>query len=144
MRCVWIESPYNSSDPTVRSINYQYALCAMQDCLLRGEAPCASHLLYTQVPSMRCRKDSSLLIDHVICADDNDPLVRCVGRTAAIQAGLTIAQRFDVTVVYTDLGITEGMQLGIERAKQDGRLVEYRSLDMWKSPDHSSSIGTIS
>jgi len=34
----------------------------------------------------------------------------------------------DATVVYTDRGISPGMQKGIDRARQERRTVEWRSL----------------
>jgi hypothetical protein len=44
MRRVIIESPYSGDVET----NVAYARAALRDCLSRGEAPLASHLLYTQ------------------------------------------------------------------------------------------------
>jgi len=44
MRRVILESPYAGDVAT----NVAYARRALRDCLLRGEAPFASHLLYTQ------------------------------------------------------------------------------------------------
>jgi hypothetical protein len=81
-----------------------YARVCMADCLNRGEAPFASHLLYTQV------------------LDDVQPDHRAMG----IEAGLAWGALADATVVYDDFGISEGMKLGIERAKSVGRPVEYR------------------
>jgi len=34
----------------------------------------------------------------------------------------------ELSVIYTDLGISRGMEYGIERAKKIGRPVEYRKL----------------
>jgi hypothetical protein len=34
----------------------------------------------------------------------------------------------DATVVYTDRGISRGMQLGIDRARTENRPIEFRSL----------------
>ena len=34
----------------------------------------------------------------------------------------------NITAVYTDLGISNGMKLGIKRAKENGRKIEYRTL----------------
>jgi hypothetical protein len=45
MKTVLIESPYAGDVER----NERYARDAMRDCLIRGEAPFASHLLYTQV-----------------------------------------------------------------------------------------------
>lgn len=102
MRLVIIESPLAGDVEA----NQAYARDAMADCLKRGEAPFASHLLYTQV------------------LDDNLTDDRKLG----IEAGLAWGSKADATVVYTDLGISNGMQWGIERAKQEGRAIEWRTL----------------
>lgn len=81
----------------------------MRDCLLRGEYPIASHLLYTQPGIL----------------DDAIPEERQHG----IDAGKAWAQHADKTVVYTDLGISRGMQFGIDDAIAKGRPVEYRSMN---------------
>ena len=44
MRLVYVESPYAGDVER----NVQYARACLADCLRRGEAPFASHLLYTQ------------------------------------------------------------------------------------------------
>lgn len=44
MKLVIVESPYAGDVKT----NVAYARAAIRDCLMRGEAPYASHLLYTQ------------------------------------------------------------------------------------------------
>lgn len=48
MRRVYVESPYGSSDLKIIERNVAYARACIRDCILRGEAPFASHLLYTQ------------------------------------------------------------------------------------------------
>lgn len=48
MRRVYVESPYGSNDPEIIKRNIMYARACVRDCILRGEAPFASHLLYTQ------------------------------------------------------------------------------------------------
>ncbi len=88
--------------------NLEYARKCMRDCFLRGEYPFASHLLYTQ--------------DGIL--DDNNPEERKLG----IGAGLSWGEHATKTVVYTDLGISEGMKQGIQLAKDYGRVVELRSL----------------
>jgi len=104
VRLVIVESPY--AGDVVRNVNY--ARAAMHDCLMRGEAPLASHLLYTQPGIL----------------DDGDPDERALG----IRAGLEWAAMADATVVYVDLGITPGMRHGIADAKADGRTVEERMI----------------
>lgn len=104
MKRVLVESPY--AGDVAR--NERYARACMKDCLSRGEAPFASHLLYTQI---------GVLDDTVI-----------EERELGIKAGLLWGEAADTTVVYTDYGITPGMDLGIERAVEQGRPVEYRSI----------------
>lgn len=107
MRRVILESPYAGDiERTVR-----YARAAMADCLARGEAPFASHLLYTQPGVL----------------DDAVPEEREKG----IAAGLAWRNAADATVVYTDLGISAGMRAGIGDATDRGQPVEYRTLHGW-------------
>lgn len=107
-RLVIIESPYRGKDYLELEQNITYARAAMHDSLLRGEAPFASHLLYTQ--------------DGVL--DDKVPGERERG----IAAGLAWGKCAEATVVYVDRGIFEGMKRGIKHARDLGRPVEYRSL----------------
>lgn len=107
MRLVIIESPYSGDIPR----NMAYAKAAMRDCLFRGEAPYASHLLLTQPGIL----------------DDTDPAERALG----IATGLAWGAKADATVVYRDLGVTPGMQGGIERALRERRKVEYREIRGW-------------
>src|SRR5262245_7405639 len=104
MRLVIVESPY--AGDVERNLNYVRA--CMRDCLLRGEAPFASHALYTQPGVL----------------DDNTPHERALG----IGAGLDWGEKAEATVVYEDLGITSGMRAGITRAMNVGRPIEYRRL----------------
>jgi len=110
MRLVVIESPFAGDAPT-RLRNIAYLRAAMRDCLMRGEAPFASHGLYTQIGVL----------------DDDVPSERALG----ISAGFHWGAKADATVVYSDLGITEGMRAGIANAISLGRPVEYRSLPEW-------------
>ncbi len=103
-RRVIVESPFAGDVET----NTAYARAALHDCLARGEAPIASHLLYTQPGVL----------------NDDVPEERVWG----IEAGLAWSSVAEATVVYDDLGISRGMRYGIERAEKDGRSVEYRQL----------------
>lgn len=105
MRRVIVESPYAGDVER----NVEYARRCIRDCLLRGEAPIASHLLYTQPGVL----------------DDNVPSERQHG----IDAGLAWGAVADATVVYVDLGTSNGMRYGIANADAAGRPVEYRWLD---------------
>lgn len=99
---VIVESPFAGD---VKA-NTEYARDCLYDSLFRGEAPFASHLLYTQV------------------LDDEVEWERNWG----IEAGLELAKRADLTAVYTDRGISRGMKLGIKAAEIAGREVEFRSV----------------
>lgn len=102
MRLVIIESPYAGDVEK----NEVYARRAMADSLARGEAPLASHLLYTQPGIL----------------DDTIPEERAKG----IDAGLAWGVQASATVVYMDLGLTPGMVQGIRRAHNQLRHVETR------------------
>jgi hypothetical protein len=104
---VIIESPYAGDVET----NLRYLRACMRACLKQGEAPYASHALYTQPGVL----------------DDDRPVERELG----IAAGFTWRDAAEATVVYTDLGITKGMQYGIDDAERKGRPVEYRTLAGW-------------
>ena len=106
---VLIESPFAGDVDK----NIRYARACMRDALLRGEYPFVMHLLYTQ--------------DGIL--DDDIPSERNLG----IESGLAWGKCASKTVVYTDLGITPGMELGIQRAKEEGREIEYRDLESWSS-----------
>lgn len=88
--------------------NIRYARKCMHDCLLRGEAPYASHLLYTQEGVL----------------DDTRPEERKLG----MEGGFAWIERAAYTVVYTDLGVSNGMKEGIARAATAGKVVLYREL----------------
>lgn len=115
--CVYVESPYNGTPEEIER-NIQYAIAAMRDCLKRKEAPFLSHLIYTQSPK-------------VGFVSDDDEKFKFIGREAAIEAALCWAAKSEKTVVYTDLGMSKGMKIGIENAEKVGRKVEYRSLPEW-------------
>lgn len=101
---VILESPYAGDVEG----NLTYLRACMRDCLKRGEAPFASHGLYTQPGVL----------------DDNDPGERRLG----IEAGFLWRPVAHKTVVYTDRGITGGMTAGIDDAHGNKRAVEYREL----------------
>lgn len=109
MRRVILESPYAGDVEK----NERYARAALRDCLLRGDAPIASHLLYTQ-PGV---------LDDTVQGE----------RELGIEAGLVWGKWAQVTVVYEDLGISRGMRYGIDRAKTEGRPVEFRRLGEWSA-----------
>lgn len=101
-RLVIIESPYAGDVER----NVSYGLRCLKDSLMRGEAPIASHLLYTLV------------------LDDRDPKQRSIG----IDAGLAWRRVADASVVYEDYGISQGMAYGVAMALERGIPVEYRNI----------------
>ncbi len=102
MKLVVIESPYSGDVER----NTAYLKECIKDSLKRGEAPYASHLFYTQV------------------LDDTVPEERKQG----MEAGFAWGQKADLVAVYTDLGMSGGMKIGIEVAEKTGKTIEYRTL----------------
>jgi len=104
MRLVIIESPYAGDVEA----NTEYARRCVRDSLSRGEAPIASHLLYTQPGIL----------------NDDIPSERQWG----IDAGLSWRAVAQASVVYTDRGISKGMEYGMAAARAAGIPVELRSI----------------
>ena len=105
MRRVVVESPFSGDVDA----NLSYVRACMRDCLLRGEAPFASHALYTQ---------PGILDDEVE-----------VERIHGINAGHAWMHGAQAVVVYIDRGVSRGMEQGINSAKINGVPVEYRTLE---------------
>jgi hypothetical protein len=98
---VIIESPYAGNV----ELNERYLRACLRDSLLRGEAPYASHGLYTQ---------EGVLDD--LDADE---------RECGMLAGFAWGDVAELRVFYIDLGMSNGMQ----RAKELGNLeMETRTL----------------
>lgn len=112
MRLVILETPFAAPTPEGIEENIAYAKRCLKDCLLRGEAPIASHLLFTQPGVL----------------DDTKPEERALG----IGAGHAWYRTAEAAVVYIDRGISRGMQAGVEAAKAAGVPVELRSLTLGK------------
>jgi hypothetical protein len=104
---VIVESPYRGNVDR----NLRYLRAALRDSLMRGEAPYASHGIYP-MPGV---------------LDDNVPEERELG----IEAGLTWGRFAHRSAVYVDLGIQDGMQIGIRRAHNEMRTVELRRIAEW-------------
>lgn len=103
MNLVIIESPYSGDVEK----NIKYARECLLDSLRRGEAPYASHLLYTQVLD-----DTALDQRH-----------------QGMEAGFAWGTKADMVAVYTDLGISDGMRFGVKRALENGiPHIEYRTI----------------
>lgn len=104
MMPVILESPY-AGDTKTHEI---YARAAMRDSLDRGEAPLASHVLFAMTRVL----------------DDRVPVEREWGIAAGF-AWLPLAHKM---VVYTDLGISNGMEAAMNIAHSEGLRVETREL----------------
>jgi hypothetical protein len=116
MKLVVVESPFGRNtdgsvaDAATIERNVRYVRAAMADCFARGEAPYASHALYTQPGIL----------------DDSIPDERRRGMFAGFEWGANA----DIVAVYADHGITPGMKDGIERARIRGQRIEYRSVSV--------------
>lgn len=104
MKRVILESPYAGDVDH----NVAYARLCLCDSLQRGEAPIASHLLYTQ--------------DGVL--DDSEPNQRHLG----IDAGHAWLEVAEAVVFYVDLGMSPSMEAAWQRAKEAGVLCERRKI----------------
>jgi hypothetical protein len=119
MKRVIIESPYaapngmSASDAfEVLVENVRYARAALADSLKRGEAPLASHLLYTQPGVL----------------DDSIPEERAKG----IAAGYEHWAANVPVVFYVDRGFSNGMLAALERAVALAAKIEIRRIEGWK------------
>lgn len=88
--------------------NSRYLSAALADCLRRGEAPFASHGLYTRPGVL----------------DDGKPEERAHG----ILAGFAWRYVAATTIFYVDLGWSDGMQRGLQHVHEIGATCELRRL----------------
>lgn len=116
MRLVILESPFAGDIEA----NIEYGRACVRDSLLRGEAPIASHLLYTQ-PG---------ILDDAVPAE----------RQHGINAGLAWKAVAGASVVYTDRGISKGMQYGIAAAQAVGIPIEFRSIGQIAADERDDAI----
>jgi hypothetical protein len=105
MKLVIIESPYAGDIEA----NVEYARTCMRDSLNRGEAPIASHLLYTQPGILR----------------DEVPDERQWG----IDAGLAWRRVAELAVFYVDRNWSGGMLAARKIYRDEGFPYEARMLD---------------
>lgn len=106
MRRVIIESPYESDNPAMAEENIRYARACVKDSISLGESPFASHIFFTQ-PGILCDRKKK-------------------ERELGIQLGFEWMRTAHIVAVYTDRGISPGMQEGIEAAGKLGIPIEYR------------------
>ena len=101
MRLVIIESPYAQNWRGISVDEHvSYARRALKDSLSRGEAPIASHLLYTQ-PGV---------LDDLVVED----------RKLGIAAGLAWRRVAESAVFYADYGFSTGMLAALELYRREG------------------------
>ena len=110
LRLVVIESPYAGDVER----NVRYARAAMADSLARGEAPIASHLLYTQPGILR---DSEV-----------------EEREFGIRAGLAWGARAELVAFYVDFGWSDGMRAALAHWKDRRLAIEKRQLYTGEAP----------
>lgn len=101
---VIIESPYAGEV----HLNVRYLQSCLRDSLLRGEAPFASHGLYTQPGVL----------------DDEDFDERELG----IRAGFAWRAQADLTVFYVDRGFSGGMIQALRECMERDYPYEFRSV----------------
>lgn len=133
MDFVVVESPFATNTITLpngtqreilREDNIAYACACLRDCLVnQGEAPFASHLLYTREGIL----------------DDDIPDERTMG----IQAGFDIGRKARRRLFYVDRGFTAGMRLAYWFAQEIGQECVLRRLgapwDLGWDPNFSLS-----
>jgi len=107
-RFVIVESPYAGTTAKEINLNLRYLRLCMNDCIMRGEVPYASHGLYTQRGVLR----------------DNVPGDRKLG----MNCGFAVRERFDFSAFYTDLNLSSGMDDGVADGDSKSFPKEYRKL----------------
>ena len=112
MPLVIIESPYAGKSLDDLAANITYARRCLRNSVLLGEAPIASHLLYTQPGVL----------------DDLIPEERELG----IQCGLAWSHMADYHVFYTDKGWSPGMTAAFRFVRR--HFQEYRIRALFGEP----------
>lgn len=101
---VIVESPFAGDIER----NLRYVRACMRDCILKGEAPFASHALYTQPGVL----------------NDDVPEEREIG----MNLGWHVMRHAKKSFIYTDLGWSSGMVRGFNAAMDQGVDVAIRRL----------------
>jgi len=116
---VIIESPYGGDVQK----NIEYARACLKDSIQRGEAPIASHLLYTQEGVL----------------DDDVPQERELG----VGLGFQWLDVCDMHVFYLDLGWSKGMIKAYELSLSRGKRRPYKLVLRRMNPE-KLEIGQVS
>lgn len=115
---VIIESPYAGEVER----NIAYARAAIRDSLLRGEAPIASHLLYTQ---------EGILND--LIPEERDH---------GLHAGLAWSAQADKIAFYLDHGWSQGMRYALNWHRSFHHNIDYRFL-YEKGLNHANTFRAV-
>lgn len=121
MKPVVIETPYAAKDDEQLRLNLLYLRACLRHSLLLGEAPFASHAIYTQ-PGVLCDELSE-------------------ERLHGIEAGFAVRSLFSATVFYIDLGMSTGMRLGMEVALRlpSHKILTRKLADNWQDTAKSNT-----
>lgn len=111
MKRVIIETPYAGNIEQ----NLKYVRACLRDCLLRGEAPFASHALYTQ---------PGVLDDEVQSERDH-----------GIEAGFAWREVAALTAFYVDRGWSRGMLAGLKDCETKRLPYEIRLIENWQDDE---------
>lgn len=123
LKFAFIETPFKGKDWNETELNHLYTKACVGDSLRRGENPYASHLFFTQ---------RGILDDRV-----HSERIKGINAGKNIERALTLASKqlsniYVCTAVYTDRGISPGMEIGIKQAQEIQRIIDYRTLgDNW-------------
>ena len=107
MRRVVIESPFRATETYSAAQFAAYLDACLSDAINRGEAPFASHAIYPRV------------------LNDANP----VDRHQGIAMGLEWGSAADLVAVYSDFGVSEGMDEAIRFYASRNVPVEWRRID---------------
>ena len=105
-KLVVVESPFKATPYYTQEQHRLYLLHCVADCIRRGEAPFASHIILPEVLS------------------DDDEYERAMG----IRCGYSWGKHADLVAVYGDLGISPGIKSAVEFYQSIGIPVEWRRL----------------
>jgi len=116
---VIIESPYAGDIER----NIKYARACIKDSLKRGEAPIASHLLYTQ---------EGILNDNIF-----------EERELGIKAGLAWLSVAHKQVFYIDYGFSNGMRKALDYSNKNNLNVIIETRTLYSDSQNNSLLETI-
>jgi hypothetical protein len=118
---VVIETPYSGNIEE----NVKYCWLCMHDSYFNhGEAPVATHLLWTQL------SPENHIVQHVPDTEE--------GRKRAMQRCKELRKKIGKVVFYCDLGMSRGMTQAKQEAEEAGIEIEYRNIGYLKTTPEKS------